>query len=132
MQHSTLSTERWRQFTLDQQILMIANEMNRGSRLMGEVDDARRRASYERVLALTDLTIRVNERRSLRRELLRWRDPVAELYITPDASPADHRSALRCLLRFTPVASQQIPLLEATRDRTAPGAGSAKEAPSRP
>ncbi len=29
-QHSSLSPERWAQFNLDQQILMIGNEMNRG------------------------------------------------------------------------------------------------------
>jgi hypothetical protein len=31
-QHSSLSSERWAQFNLDQQILMIGNEMNRAKR----------------------------------------------------------------------------------------------------
>lgn len=112
-QHATLSAERWGQFSLEQQILMIANEMNRGAKLCA--DHARRRASYERVLALTDLAITVNVRRSLRRELLRWRDLVAALYLGPRPDPEGHRAALRCLLRFTPESSRQIPLLQALR-----------------
>src|SRR5436305_15051217 len=31
-QHSSLSSARWAQFSLDQQILMIGNEMNRAKR----------------------------------------------------------------------------------------------------
>jgi hypothetical protein len=116
-QHSGLTPDRWRDFTLDQQVLMVANELNRCARQMGVGDAARRSSSYERVLALTDLTIAVHERRSLRRELLRWRDLVAELYVREQADPVAHRNAMRCLLRFTPEASRQIPLLEATRAR---------------
>jgi hypothetical protein len=113
-QHSGLSIERWAAFTLDQQILMIGNEMNRAAQMMGPSDRERLRNSYERVLQLTDLTIQVHDRRSLRRELLRWRDLVARLYVEPDADPDAHREAFRCLLRFTPLASRQIQLLPAT------------------
>ncbi len=108
-QHSALSPERWVQFTLDQQILMIANEMNRATKLLGSADSGRRRSAYERTLALADLTVRVNVAPTLRRELLRWRDLVAALYIAPEGSPTAHAAALRVLLRFTPVASLQIP-----------------------
>ena len=112
-QHATLTAERWRRFSLDQQILMIANEMNRGAKLYA--DDVRRRASYERVLALTDLTIAVASRASVRRELLRWRDLAAALYLEPRPDADGHRAALRCLLLFTPESSRQIPLLQALR-----------------
>ncbi len=120
VQHGGLSAERWATFTLDQQILMIGNEMNRAGQMMGPSDRGRLRSSYERVLQLTDLTVRVNDRRALRRELLRWRDLVARLYVGPDADPGAHREAFRCLLRFTPLASKQIPLL--FRDDSAPSA----------
>ena len=43
-QHATLTPERWRQFTLDQQLLMIANEMNRASKLLKPGDAALRQA----------------------------------------------------------------------------------------
>lgn len=108
-QHASLTPERWAAFSLDQQILMIGNEMNRASRLMGEEDRQSRTLSYERVLRLTDLTVEVNPRPTLRRELLRWRDLVAEMYIRPEAAPVEHAAAFRCLLLFTPTAAQQIP-----------------------
>ena len=112
-QHAGLSPERWGQFTLDQQILMIANEMNRASKVLGPGNEARRRNAYERTLALTDLTIRINSARGLRRELLRWRGLIAELCLAPTGSAVEHAAALRALLRFTPVAARQIPFLGA-------------------
>jgi len=108
-QHASLSPERWAQFDLDQQILMIGNEMNRGKGSLKKRDLASLRLSYERVLRLVDLTVEVQNRSSLRRELLRWRDLVAALYISPEPSAEEHRDAFHCLLLFTPVAAQQIP-----------------------
>lgn len=108
-QHANLDVERWGRFTFDQQILMIANEMHRASKLLDPADGDRRRRAYERTLALTDLTIRLPARASCRRELLRWRDLPAALYVAPESDPIAHRAALRVLLRFTPTASRQIP-----------------------
>ncbi|MEE8583347.1 MAG: hypothetical protein V3T83_00685, partial [Acidobacteriota bacterium] len=92
-QHASLTEERWSEFTLDQQILMIGNEMNRGRKLMDPSDGQRLRNCYERVLRLVDLTIGVQHRRNLRRELLRWRDLVAQLYVEGMADPRQHDSA---------------------------------------
>ena len=110
-QHATLSPERWAGFTLDQQVLMIANEMQRASRLLAPDRDGSLRLAYERVLRLLDLTVAVQPKRTLRRELLRWRDLVAELYVGVHANPVQHREILRCLLRLRPEASKQIPYL---------------------
>ena len=108
-QHAALTEERWARFDLDQQVLMIANEMQRAAALMAPADRAARQRAYERALRLLDLTVATRPRRALRRELLRWRDLLAVLYIAPEADPAGHRAAFRCLLRFTPAASRQIP-----------------------
>lgn len=108
-QHANLSPERWAQFSLDQQILMIGNEMNRAQSSIETGDRSGLSLSYERVLRLVDLTIEVQPRFALRRELLRWRDLVAELYIGPEPDPAGHAAAFRVLLQFTPEAAQQIP-----------------------
>ena len=110
-QHSSLSPERWAQFSLDQQILMIGNEMNRAKRSieLGDLQDLS--LSYERVLRLLDLTVEVQRRPTLRRELLLWRGLIAELYIRPEPSAADHADAFRALLQLTPVAAQQIPFV---------------------
>lgn len=108
-QHAGLTLDRWAAFTLDQQVLMIGNEMNRAAKLMAPADRERLQGAYERALYLTDLTIRLHERRGLRRELLRWRDLVARLYVLPGSDPPGHTEAFRALLRFTPEASRQIP-----------------------
>jgi hypothetical protein len=108
-QHASLSPERWSAFSLDQQILMIGNEMNRATRLLRPADRASLSLAYERVLRLVDLTVEVQARRTLRRELLRWRDLIAELYVRPDPDPGAHSAAFRCLLLFTPEAARQIP-----------------------
>ena len=110
-QHAALTAARWSRFSLDQQVLMIGNEMNRGRKQVGAADPSRLKNCYERVLRLVDLTIEVHQRFALRRELLRWRDVVAELYIADEPPAREHDAAFRCLLRFTPVASEQIPYL---------------------
>lgn len=110
-QHAGLTPERWSRFSLDQQILMIGNEMNRAAQLMDPDDRGRLHHAYERVLALTDLTIGAHDRRGLRRELLRWRDLIATLYTRGEPDPAAHTEAFRCLLRFTGIASRQIPFV---------------------
>ena len=106
-QHASLTPERWARFSLEQRVLMIGNELHRTSRLMAPEDAPSRRRAYERVLALTDLTVALAE-------LLRWRDLVAVLYLDPEPQPAEHAAAFRCLLRFTPGSARQVPLLAAT------------------
>lgn len=86
---------------------MIGNEMNRAKRLLDSADVDRLRNCYERILTLTDLTIRVNEKATLRRELLRWRDVVAELFLSTDPARRDHMAAFQSLLLLTPEASKQ-------------------------
>jgi hypothetical protein len=110
-QHASLSPERWAEFSLDQQILMIGNEMSRAKWSIELGDRQGLSLSYERVLRLVDLTVEVQRRPTLRRELLRWRDLIAELYIRTESSAADHADAFRALLQLTPVAAQQIPFV---------------------
>ena len=111
-QHVGLSPERWARFSPAQRVLMIANEMHRATKLMAAVDRSRLLSAYERVLQLADLTVQTSDRRALRRELLRWRDLVAALYILPAGDPAAHAAALHALLRLAPEAARQLPLLD--------------------
>lgn len=108
IQHAALTVERWSGFTLEQQVLSIAAEMLRARNSIARSDRAALRLNYERVLRLVDLTIESNRNRSLWRELLRWRELVASLYIAPDAQPALHHELLRVLLRFTPGSARQV------------------------
>ena len=112
-QHAGLSLDRWRRFDRGQQVLMIGNEMLRTARRMGADDGDARRLGYERVLNLTDLTLGASDRRGFRRELWRWRDVVAELYLDPEARPERHAQALRALLRLEDNAASQVALLTA-------------------
>jgi len=108
-QHASMTAEKWARFDVAQQILMIGNEMNRASSLWEPARLPSLRRCYERVLRLVDLTIETRSRRGLRRELLRWRDLVAALYIAPRPQRDDHVAAFRCLLQLHPIAARQIP-----------------------
>lgn len=112
-QHADLSAERWTKFTLAQQILSIGAEMNRADKLFGEADRTQLRLCYERVLRLTDLTVETNPSRSLRRELLRWRELAASQYVAEAPDRALHRALFRSLLLLNSESSRQIPYLEA-------------------
>ena len=110
-QHASLSPERWARFPRERQLMMIANEMNRATALMNADDGRSRGLAYERVLRLADLTIAVNPERALRRELLRWRDLVAALYVDTVPDELAHRAVLRCLLQLSPMTAAQIPYI---------------------
>lgn len=108
-QHAGLTASRWSGFTREQQVLMIANEMHRASKLFGPADRGRLTNAYERVLRLTDLTVEAQASRPLRRELLRWRELAGAVYLEPDERR--HRQLLRVLLLFTPQSARQRPYL---------------------
>ena len=110
-QHAGLTPERWAQFEYPRQILMISNELHRAGKLDSPAASDRRRAALERVLALTDLTIAVQERPARRRELLRWRDLVASAYLDEATGATRHRELMRSLLRMSPESSTQVPLI---------------------
>jgi len=108
-QHASLSPERFARFSRGQQLMAIANEMNRASKLFGHADLERLGRAYERVLALVDLTVELNESRSLRRELLRWRGLVAEQYVSEAPDALAHGRAFRALLQLHPDTWRQLP-----------------------
>ncbi len=110
-QHSGLTAERWAAFSLEQQVLMIGNEMQRGTRLLGPGERLLLQQCYERVLRLVDLTVEVNARSTLRRELLRWRDLIAAQYVAAEPDAAAHAAAFRCLLLLTSGSAKQIPYM---------------------
>lgn len=110
-QHAGLEADRWGRFTLDQQVLMIGNEMNRATRLLGEADREGLRRGYARVLRLTDLTLGSGLRPALLRELLRWREVAAGLYAADQVDPEAHTATFRALLQLRPIAAKQIPFL---------------------
>ena len=79
------------------------------SKLFGPEDRGRLANAYERILRLADLTVEVQSSRSLRRELLRWRELAGGIYLEPD--PSAHRQLFRALLLLTPESARQLSLL---------------------
>ena len=65
-------------------------------------------------VSVVDLTVEVQNRPTLRRELLRWRDLIAALYIGSRPNPQEHAAAFRSLLLLTPTSAQQIPFVLAS------------------
>jgi hypothetical protein len=108
---ASLSPERWARFTRDQQLMRIANEMNRASKLMAPEDRERLKSAYTRVLQLTDLTVDVRRERGLRKELLRWRELVARLWLRSDGDPDAHRQTFRSPMLFSSGIAKQIPFV---------------------
>jgi hypothetical protein len=111
-QHRGLDLERWSGFTPDQRLLMVANEVHRLRHVLGSPHLGSLRRGYERVLRLTDLTVQATDRRGLRRELLRWRDLVAALYLAPEPDPEGHVRLERALLLLSPAGARQLRALE--------------------
>lgn len=122
-QHSALTQERWSSFSPGQQILMIANELNRAKRLFSPPDTNGLKLCYERILYLTDLTVQStlgrpsacqgsNAQRSLRKELLRWRNLAAEAYLSlyqsVELNINRHMKLFKALLLLSPESAKQI------------------------
>lgn len=110
-QHAELTPEAWARVDRDQQLLAIAAEMNRARKRCLARDTSGLRLAYERILNLTELTIEVRPSPPLRRELLVWRDLIAELYVSPAPGLAEHDGAFRALLTLTPATYAQLPFL---------------------
>jgi hypothetical protein len=79
--HPTLAG-RWSQFTQTQQVLMIANELNRAINAIEEKHYENVKMALARALELTDLMIESSEG-TRRYELLRLRSLFAEVYVSP-------------------------------------------------
>jgi len=110
-QHASLPPERWARFDLGQQVLQIGAEMQRAMKFLRSERTLELRACYERAFGLVDLTVEVQTSPTLRRELLRWRGVIAELYLRAEPDPRTHRQALRVLLRLHPESAKQVAIL---------------------
>ncbi len=84
--HKTLTTEKWNSYPRFQQILMIANEMNRAQNALLKNDTQNAIHAWERAFELTDLTINDSSNVRYLKELLRFRELSGELFLNPDAN----------------------------------------------
>ena len=80
--HKTLNLEKWRGYSSGQQILMIANELNRAGTWISRGTDPREvKLCYERALELVCLTLSTATGYSRLRELARFKEILASLYL---------------------------------------------------
>ena len=72
--------ERWAQFPVHKQLLMLSNELNRAKNMFARNDSKEAENALERAFEILDLMI-CECRNSLRYELLRFRELFAERYL---------------------------------------------------
>lgn len=80
--HKNLDIKKWNKFSKSQQILMIANELNRAKNWFLRNDLEEVNNCYERAFELLDLTINLTTRKNLLKELLRFREMLAVQYVS--------------------------------------------------
>lgn len=80
--HKSLDLESWRRFSTGRQILMIANELNRaGNWIKKGTSPDEVKLCYERALELLFLTMTAAKGTSRLRELARFQEVLAALYL---------------------------------------------------
>ncbi len=78
--HQTLNSERWRNFSFSQQILMIGSELLRAEKMILKNDYDEVKRCYERALELIYLTVVTTHRFHRLRELLRFKEALLDAY----------------------------------------------------
>ena len=96
--HASLTAEKWCAFPFFRQILMIANELNRAAKSIAVHDPAETKLCYERAMELAFLTIEGIQEKRKRRELLRFYEMLAALFINPQTNPRKTNALLQVLV----------------------------------
>ncbi len=96
--HAHLNPGKWATYSKTQQVLMISNELNRALNCLLGNHHSDAEKCYERAIELTDLTVEDERWNNGLKELLRFREGLAGLFLTPDIDLT--RSYLSTLLLF--------------------------------
>ena len=100
--HKTLTPEKWQKFAEAQQVLMIANEINRAINRIKKNDWEEVNNCYERAFELLDLTVSLTEKKNKRKELLRLREVIASQYIVEKKDFEINELIFKTLLSLNP------------------------------
>jgi hypothetical protein len=82
--HKSLTLQKWTSYPKGQQIMMIANELNRAKNWIIKKSTEDVNLCYERAFELTDLTIADLKWQGSLKELLRFREYLAEQYFNKE------------------------------------------------
>lgn len=80
--HKSLTTEKWFGYPAFKQLLMIANELGRARSGLEDGDSDAAIHAWERAFELTDLTVEDPKNHRLRKEMLRFRELLGEVFLT--------------------------------------------------
>ena len=100
--HKNLNEKKWFRYPLSQQVLMIANELNRAKNFMLSGKFTEVNSCYERAFELVDLTSADPKWSGNRlKELRRFRELLAQLYISEDKNNELNHTLYLGLLRLS-------------------------------
>jgi len=108
MQHSSLTPQRWFTIPSAQQLIMIANELNRAGHWIAQSQAYEAQMAYERCLELLDLTISDPKWNRGRKELMRSREVVGMLYLQGEKDHKLHRLLQDAVITLDPQAYNLI------------------------
>jgi len=98
--HKTLTPEKWAGYSRTQQILSVANELNRARNALLNNNPQNAVLAWERAFELIDMTVEDKKSKPLLKELLRFRELLGEVYLTYDLS--SHQKLMKALITFDP------------------------------
>jgi hypothetical protein len=117
-QHKTLTVERWSHYSRAQQVVMIANELNRARNWIEKKSFAEVQHCYERALELCDLTTADKGwSRNVKKELRRFREMLASQYVAPEKDEYINQQLYTLLLHTDPEAWN---MLTKTKEKRSP------------
>ena len=104
--HKNLTLEKWRKFPKETQILNIAAEFSRAKNWLAKKDKSEVLNCLNRSFELIDLTVNDLKWKKSLKELLRFRDVLAEFYIKEDKKLDELVKIFKTLLNFNKFSSQ--------------------------
>ena len=102
--HRTLDAAAWAKYSKTQQILMIANELNRAGNWLIKNDLTEVKYCYERALELIYLTAGDLHQPGKTRELMRLKEILANHYAHKTFNPKQNAALIKALLLLDPPA----------------------------
>jgi hypothetical protein len=99
--HANLTIAKWSTYSIGQQILMIANELNRAGNWIEKGQNFETNMCYERAFELIDLTKEDVRWKGHLRELCRMREILGELYIQNSKDIILNKSAYDALISMS-------------------------------
>jgi len=107
-QHSQLSADRWFALPVYQQLLMISNELNRAGNWIKKKDSHIVHSCYERALELTQLTIDDQRWRGNLKELCRFNELMAQLFVEQWYDYDFNLTLQKTLIALNPIAFNML------------------------